>query len=470
MTMPGLDVNSVRDAAFALRTAMTSLATVDDDLAGAASLAAISDEAAPARALLRELDDEIDLLQRLLDTKATAMELADAGFSTGGAWLMQQVSELARQLSASLGDDVGSNGSSQDVLAYYQAMAFQRAGIDPSAWDPAAGLDANADNVALVYEYYAALYRSDPDALWWAGMAAMIGPSFFGGFQDLEAFADVLESSADIAGKLRWIGVGSNPLYADLAGLTASEIAAELRWYQQRLLMMQKEIFLDMGAAHEAYRDGGMFAIERLYADDDYLYSRPTIEAWRQIDTGRRTGDAGLVAEGNATLLLREQLHVIEDDYHRMLQRPVTGEAVTYLMTAIGAPSVPGAMTYPDFDPLTVDASQYIGTPREIPIIPFLWHQSVPHAGAETTVTLETPLPAGNIARFEDRWALIEHDTLPVWTDLAMNHQSDVLRQLAVPVTQRARDFTLDARIDDLAEWALTGWDLDVDVDLEVGW
>lgn len=467
----GLDPETVRDTAFRLRNARTTLATIGDDLVFAVEHAALGAEAAAASELRRELDDEIDILARLLDARASAMELADSGFSTGGSWLMQTVATLASALELSLDDDIGSTGSPDEIRAHYRSLAFERAGIDPNGWQPDLGLDANSANVALVYEYYGDLYRDDPDTYWWAGMAAMIGPSFFGGFQDLETFADLFEGAADVADKLKYVTLPTaNPLMGELAEMTADEIADELRWYQERLLHMQREIFLDMATAHEAYRDGGMLAIERLYENDPYGFEAQTVGAWRQIDAGRTVHDVDLIASGNATLLLREQKYVIDDDYQDMLHRPVTGEVTTYLMTAVGAPSVPGADSYPQFNPLEVAASQYVGSPREIPIVPFFWHQSIPHAGVEGTVTLTTPLPDGNIANFEDRWDLIEHDTLPVWTDLAENQQDRVLRDLAVPVAERAESFTILQRADDLLVWGVTGWDIDVDLEAEVGW
>jgi hypothetical protein len=36
-----------------------------------------------------------------------------------------------------------------------------------------------------------------------------------------------------------------------------------------------------------------------------------TLEAWRQIDAGRRTATADTVADGNQTLLFREQHDII---------------------------------------------------------------------------------------------------------------------------------------------------------------
>lgn len=465
MPFAGIDTDTIRDAAFQLRRTQTTISTVIGDLASAATLAALHTETGTARALAVELDEEIDLLQRILDTKASAMELADAGFSTGGAYLLDEISRLSTQLQLSLDDQTGFHGTDAELRNHYQAKALAAAGIDLADWQPELGLDANREIIEAVYEYYASLYRSDPDSLWWAGMAATIGPSFLGGFRDLEMFADIVREGGDLTGQLSRLGGPASAAAGVIAEMSAEDLEREMRWYQSRLLMMQQEIFLDMATAHEAYRDGGMLAIERLYSNDDYLFGPSTIGAWQQIDDGRRTGRPDLVAEGNANLLYREQRYVIDDDYIKMQSRPVTGDAVTYLMTAVGAPSVPGARSFGEVFPFTVEARQYVGTPKEVPIIPFLWHQSVPHAGVEATVTVETPFPDGNIAGFDDRWALIKDDTLPVWADLAEHHQDQVLDLLDIPVGERARQFQFQSRAGELASWYLhDGWDLDVDL------
>jgi hypothetical protein len=94
----------------------------------------------------------------------------------------------------------------------------------------------------------------------------------------------------------------------------------------------------------------------------------------------------------------------------------------------------------------------------------------VPHAGLEATVTVETPLPDGNIAGFDDRWNLIKNDTLPVWVDLAEHHQDDVLDLLDTPVGERASEFETLSRIDELAAWFLRdGWDVELAVRPEAG-
>src|SRR5439155_23005338 len=67
---------------------------------------------------------------------------------------------------------------------HWLERAFQRARIDPSHWDPALGVDVNRRTIERVYDYYGRLYLEHPE-LEWAGMANMIGPSFYAGFLDI---------------------------------------------------------------------------------------------------------------------------------------------------------------------------------------------------------------------------------------------------------------------------------------------
>ena len=75
------------------------------------------------------------------------------------------------------------------------------------------------------------------------------------------------------------------------------------------------------------------------------------------------------------------------------------------------------------------------------------------------TVTVTTPLPAGNVANFDDRWALIEKDTLPAYEHLT---RDQVLQQLQTPVGERSDAYLLRNRIDDIASDLATGWRVDV--------
>jgi hypothetical protein len=366
------------------------------------------------------------------------------------------------QRSASAASAAGAPGGTgrigaEDLSAFDPVRAaFDAAGIDEAAWDPAAGVDGNRATIEAVYEYYAQLYRDHPE-LMWAGMAAMIGPSFYAGFADLDQFADVVSLAKVIVANGPLLAALPAPLaesLRQLARLSGEQIEAEFRWYERRFLSMQKEIFLDQAPMHEAYlRDGleGIRALRERGALDER-----TLRAWEQIDEGRRTGDQSLIESGNRTLLWREQHDVIRDDYDAMYRRG-TGPAVTYLATMIGAPSIPGARSYPEVFPLSVD----LGGPESVevrtPSFGFL-----PTAGASVPnpahghLELVTPLADGNIGHFDDRWRLIESDTLPAYLDMTRSERLDTLSE---PVGDRMQDYRFHRRLDDLAE-QLTRWEV----------
>jgi hypothetical protein len=468
--MVGNDPEELRALAVVLRTTGTNLATTRQNLdARLASSSWVGDDADAFRT-------DWYRARRLVLAQASTM-LQEASVT-----LIRNADEQDRA-SAADGGATGSRGSAGGGSAGdYVDQAYAQAGIDPDAWDPGAGVDGNRENIEAVYAYYAQLFRDHPE-LMWSGMAALIGPSFYAGFQDLDTFADL----ADLAGRLvnnpvfdrlppglnpadvfdRLFPPGVGPSLRELAEMSAEDIEAEFRWYETTFLGMQQEIFLDMAPQHEAYTTDGMTGIRTLL--DDGMIDRATYDAWASIDEGATTGNTALIQQGNEYLLRREQSEIIRDQYDAMYQRQVTGPALTYLMTLVGQPSVPGAQGFSDVFPLTASTEiglgpedVYVGTPREVPIVGW----GLPHIGHEFdnpvqgTLTITTPLPNGNIAHFDDRWALIEQDTLPAYQDMT---REEVLEVLQTPVGERADELTIDDRIDDIVKDLVTDWQLDLD-------
>lgn len=334
----------------------------------------------------------------------------------------------------------------------YTDEAFRRAGIDPSTWRPERGFDANRENIEKVYEYYTKLHLDHPE-LQWAGMAALVGPSFQAGFEDvtrvrIEAarLADALDaaerSGAQLPGEVK-------DRVAELRALAAAT-DDQLHFYETTLLDMQRQNFLDQATQHEAFLSGGLPAILELH-DSGALDDR-TLLAWELIERGRK-GDAAALAEGNPLLVLREQSTVIDDDYQRMLNHdPPVGRAFTYVLTVVGRPSIEGAHGYAHVDPLTLSVRTpdvSIGTSDK------LFGHDIPHAtihAPRVTGFIDTPLPAGNIANFDDRWRLLEHDTLPAYQRLlSKGSVDDILRNTSV--AERA-----ESRACSIASTSATSW------------
>jgi len=302
--------------------------------------------------------------------------------------------------------------------------ALLRAGVEDESWRPGRGVDENRRVVEAVYSYYGQLFLAHPYLLW-AGMASMIGPAFYAGFRDLGFVPDAVRTAA-----LAVFGRASRRL--------ARRAAGDLGFYETTFLTMQKKIFEDQATMHEAYLAGGMPQVEEFYRAR--IIDLATLAAWRQIDTGRRGGDQAAVADGNRTLLFREQHDIIDRFYVQMLGHGgLEGSAFTYLLTLAGAPSVPGAHSYPERYPLTIAARLPRGQ-----------------------ISARTPLADGNIAVFANRWQLIDEDTLPHYVALIRDDLQQARALVATPIRARMDRYRLLARAPALTAAALTRWRLDI--------
>jgi hypothetical protein len=311
-----------------------------------------------------------------------------------------------------------------ELQAAWLDRALDSAGIDRRSWRPGRGVEENRRTVEAVYGYYGRLFLDHP-YLQWAGLAGMIGPAFYAGFRDLGFLPDAVRTAV-----LAVLGRAARRLTRRAAG--------DLGFYETTFLTMQKKIFEDLAGMHEAYLAGGLGQIEDFYRAR--IIDAATLEAWRQIDSGRRGAGAAAVADGNRALLFREQHDIIDRFYFRMFgyRRPL-GQAFTYLLTLAGAPSVPGAHSYPEQYPLRVDA--------RLPRI---------------AVSARTPLADGNIAVFTDRWNLIDTDTLPAYLAFLRDHPDQARAVLATPLSRRVTGYRLLARAGQLAAGAFTRWDLEL--------
>jgi hypothetical protein len=263
-------------------------------------------------------------------------------------------------------------------------------------------------------------------------MASLVGPSFYAGFMDIGFFPDAARRLVrDLFGR------ASRRLSIDAEG--------DLGFYETTFLTMQKKIFEDQATMHEAFLTGGLEEIERLYRAQ--IIDLATLTAWRQIEAGRHGGTATALDSGNRTLLWREQRDIINRFYLAMLgYRAPEGRLLTYAMTLVGAPSVPGALSYPQVYPLVLSARI---------------------SGA--AIRLTTPLARGNIAEFGDRWNLIEQDTFPDYLRFVREHPSEAHRLAETPVSVRARRFRIRDRSWALLGRALTRWRLGVTLEQRSG-
>lgn len=465
----------------------------DDDFA--------ADVAAARAALLRQLrkehglaedalDRDADRISRLLD-KGPTEEVALALFRAGGLpaaalplfpgvdlrgrdlaamrraldryggadeWTRPQgatAAELAEQLAVVRGLGIDPSQYRDLVQWRWATQAAEKAGIDLTGWDTSLGANGLKSTIEDVYTYYGKLYGAHP-WMQWAGMANMIGPSFAAGFFDLASyrrFADAVGGIPDWARPFLPPGLKEADILADLS-------AEDIKFYETTLLDMQKEIFFDQASMHEAYLTEGMDGIWEMH-DSGVLGqggeadSAQALNAWYDIDTGLTTNDPDLLQKGNEALLYREQRYIIEDQYQDMKNHLPTGPAVTYFMGALGQPSIPGAQSLGEHNPVVVhyDSSPDLPGPFPNPI-----------PGVKVDIT--TPFPDGNIADFDTRWDLISNDTLPAYQDLLKNDPERAADIIGSNVSVRIDDQRMNVPIDELIDFLESGWDVDV----SVGW
>lgn len=402
---------------------------------------------------------------------ARAVEDADG---LGGLMVRVRLTALVLELKRSRGTPP--DQYAEHLQEYWLARAYERAGIDPSQWVPSAGATANRQNIEAVYRYYGNLFLENGE-LQWAGMANMIGPSFAAGFLDLAMFREFAGLGSVPADIWRDLPIplpasGELQLLDGLANLTT----AEIRYYETTLLQMQKDIFVDAAVMHEAYLVGGMPAIRELRSAG--LINTDAATAWSLIAAGARTGDPAKVARGNEMLLDREQNITIRDAYNDMYTRFPTGPAVTYAMTLVGQPSIPGAKGYPDVYPLelraplvpvdvTISTPRRIGTPESF-FGRDIWSigvdlPSVKISVPQTDVVLSTPLADGNIADQGDRWRLIQEDTLPAYEKLLADDPERVREIIDSPIGDRIEEYRLANRLDEIVHHLATDWDVRLD-------
>ena len=103
--------------------------------------------------------------------------------------------------------------------------ALDSAGIKRGNWHPGRGVEENRRTVEAVYGYYGRLFIEHP-YLQWAGLAGMIGPAFYAGFQDLGLLPDALRGAV-----IAVLGRASRR--------PAGRAAGDLGFYETTFLTMQ---------------------------------------------------------------------------------------------------------------------------------------------------------------------------------------------------------------------------------------
>lgn len=352
------------------------------------------------------------------------------------------------------------------LQVFWQEQALEKAGIDWKEWDLAKGAGDLRPIIEKVYEYYGKLYKDNP-ALEWAGLANLVGPSFAAGFLDLGSMRELAKKLKDKIHDIPHLDtIPWLKDFMDKADKLASLPESEIKYFEQKFLSMQQQIFLDMGASNTAYAVGGIDSIKEMYAAGLFkakgnpYAAEQSMRAWQNLAQGEATGDKQLLHEAAKQLAYREQHDIIQDDYQQMQEHEVdqipTGEIFTKMFTLVGQVSVPGTQTMGDYSPTTGEHTFTIDP----------WGPGK----SETTVKVSIPIPTGNVADWDDRWDYFLHDTLPAYTDL-LDHpkpgqsMDDIMKQ---PMHDRIDQYLIMNRIDDLVKDFVEH--TDVSVDEKISW
>ena len=366
-----------------------------------------------------------DAARRTSDRLAEADDVLD-----DPAWAVGPLAAMASRLLVaprSLSFVATADGLALNTPEAWRWETYRQAGIDPAPWDPSLGL-APLDQVAVdAWAFYAELFDRRPEQFLWAGMATLAGGTFYAAFQDVHVLRRALESGsvrADEVGELfrRLYPRQPGPvldLIGDLAARDMAALAAEVRYVEVRFLDMQQQIFDDLAWQHVAFEQGGLPAMEALFASG--RIDEVHVGAWRDI----ATGDYQRVRRGNRDLLHHEQERIIGDDYDEIRTHSPVTWAMTMGMSGVAHSPVPGGRPFRDVVPYEVA----VDTPDRWPLVPdWAVPDRVPFTDLDVPggggLYLDTPdrvelaeLPVNNVSIFENRWAWIDGDMLPAWVD-----------------------------------------------------
>ncbi len=325
----------------------------------------------------------------------------DASAAPGGvnAVLPTDSSNLASLLNRARGRHTPPHRYVALLQQYWLAAACERAGIDLRSWNPRAGINANRQNLDKSYTLYGQLQLHHRE-LRWAGQAGQVGADFGGGLLDLMLANEVLDLPGIAAAVHELDKALVQRLGPGAMDLLPSGLAATLRAATRitpadvdrvigMILVMQKNIFSDLMPMHVAYVTKGLPALQEMR--DAGLFGDDVVSVWRDV----ASADPARITSGNEALLRREQSTAIGAQWAEVRRyRGDVGEALTYMSTVVGSPSVAGVV------PLR------------------LYHQvrytiTAPN-GRRAAVTL--PLPDWNWAVFDSRWSYIRSQLVPKYS------------------------------------------------------
>ena len=157
-----------------------------------------------------------------------------------------------------------------------------------------------------MYKFYEKLFTEQPTEFYWAGLAKLAGAPVYAGLSD----AQYLKIGAITSGFLTQDNFG--------ASIGLSLLASKAGQFQTNLMTMNIHIYEDMDWQFEAYKNGGLDALEEINTASGNDPSVINIEAWREIDDGIQNDDDAEIQDGNTLLAQREQNVVLVPDYQNL--------------------------------------------------------------------------------------------------------------------------------------------------------
>jgi len=229
----------------------------------------------------------------------------------------------------------------------------------------------NRTDIKAVYAFYQKVYLEQPTEYYWCGLAKLAGA----------------------------------PVYAALSD--AQHAAPLLYNFQDTLVGMNIAILNDLAWQFEAYRKGGLQALEVIYAVDTIHTNLDlaAITAWRNIDQGIQQNNQALILEGNESLLQREQQQVLAFGYSQ-LNSMDAGLIANYMSILAQCPI---------WDPST----------------------SEPYAGRGFYAIV----PGGNLTTYNDRWTWITYPTGGIWDTWVNLLLTDKTSQVSLDLRTRANTY-----------------------------
>jgi len=288
---------------------------------------------------------------------------------------------------------------SRNTAEYWRCKTYQEAGIYD--WDLSKDFEFNKNNIVSDYNYYAELYRRNPDKFYWPALASVGGRRFVGVFQDVHMLARDIELNRlginDIYNVIETIIQNAsdnipNFVISELLDIIEERFVIDnlenavrdMRFMEAKLLDMAKQIFDDMAWQHLAYENGGLQLVTDILSNDPALSNQHTTAQIQRLKDAWIAIDNGDSETGALKLAYHEQRIVIQDDYDEIWNRSNLTKLFITVISWIEGPPVPNGATF-----------------REEVIFNF---------GIPTS-------PAANIANEEDRWQWFEGNTIPVFAN-----------------------------------------------------